>query len=350
MPIGELAVLASTLVFSITGIVQKRLVARFRPLTLGALGAGGGSLAALVFVLTTSDITAIPHIPPTHIVLGILGGIINIGLGEPLYLLFLRNVDISKAWPIMAGLLSTFSLLSGILILRETPTAFDIGGVVIVVTGVYLLSFGQRKHTDKNQASWLGVKGIFLLSVVSAFWVSGLTVQGYALREMDPPTLNVLRLSAVCIFLTIMSWLGVSEILISSEEDARLGFGRRVKKALSQSLVARTAARSLKIGGSGPVGIAHRDSVRRRRVYHSGWSFRLSGVAVANGAGMLGVASMLFLVGIERAGLSISAVLGSTQIFWTTMLSVIVLKERMNLAGIVGITAMFSGITIILLF
>ena len=73
-------------------------------------------------------------------------------------------------------------------------------------------------------------------------------------------------------------------------------------------------------------------------------------MAVANGAGMLGVASMLFLVGIERAGLSISAVLGSTQIFWTTMLSVLVLRERMNVAGIVGITAMFSGITIILLF
>ncbi len=350
MPIGELAVLASTLVFSITGIVQKRLVTRFRPLTLGALGAGGGSLAALIFVLTTSDITAIPHIPPTHIVLGVLGGIINIGLGEPLYLLFLRNVDISKAWPIMAGLLSTFSLLSGILILRETPTAFDIGGVIIVVTGVYLLSFGQRKHTDKNQASWLGIKGIFLLSVVSAFWVSGLTVQGYALREMDPPTLNLLRLSAVCIFLTIMSWFGISEILIPSEEDASLGFGSRVKKALSQGLMARVAARSLGLGRSGPGDVAHRDSLRRRRVHHSGWSFRRSGVAVANGAGMLGVASMLFLVGIERAGLSISAVLGSTQIFWTTMLSVLVLRERMNVAGIVGITAMFSGITIILLF
>ena len=80
----------------------------------------------------------------------------------------------------MAGLLSIFSLLSGILILRENPTAFDIGGVMVVVTGVYLLSFGQRKYTDKNQASWLGFKGVFLLSVVCAFWVSGLTVQGYA--------------------------------------------------------------------------------------------------------------------------------------------------------------------------
>ena len=349
MPIGELAVLASTLVFSITGIVQKRLVARFRPLTLGALGAGGGALAALVFVLTTSDIAAIPRIPTMHVVLGILGGLINIGLGEPLYLLFLRNVDISKAWPIMAGLLSIFSLLSGILILRETPTAFDVGGVIVVVTGVYLLSFGQRKHTDENQASWLGIKGVFLLSIVSAFWVSGLTVQGYALREMDPPTLNVLRLSVVCIFLTIMSWLGVSEILIPREEDAGLGFGSKVKKALSQSLVARTVARLLRLGGSGPEVTAHRDSVRRRLHYRSGWSFRLSGIAVANGAGMLGVASMLFLIGIERAGLSISSVLGSTQIFWTTMLSVVVLRERMNLAGIVGISAMFSGITIILL-
>ena len=349
MPIGELAVLASTLVFSITGIVQKRLVARFRPLTLGALGAGGGSLAALVFVLTTSDITAIPRIPTTHIVLGILGGIINIGLGEPLYLLFLRNVDISKAWPIMAGLLSIFSLLSGILILRETPTAFDIGGVVVVVTGVYLLSFGQRKHTDKNQASWLGVKGVLLLALVAAFWVSGRTVQGFALREMDPQMLNMCRLSSVCIFLSLMSWLGVNEILLPSEEDSRLGIGQRVKKALARGLLARTLSRLLRPGSSVPGVVAHRDSVRRRIRHRSGWSYRLSGIAVGNGTVSLGVASMFFLVGIDRAGLSIAAVLSSTQIFWTTMLSTIVLRERVNPAGIAGILAMFGGITLILL-
>ena len=55
-----------------------------------------------------------------------------------------------------------------------------------MVTGVYLLSFGQRKHTDKNQASWLGIKGIFLLSVVSAFWVSGLTVSGLRVAGNGP--------------------------------------------------------------------------------------------------------------------------------------------------------------------
>ena len=349
MPIGELSVIASSLIFSITGIVQKRLVVRFRPLTLGALGAGGGALVALIFVLTTSDISAVAGIPPTYMVLGILGGIINIGLGEPLYLLFLRNVDISKAWPIMSGLLSVFSLFSGIVILRESPTLFDVIGVGVVIAGVYLLSFGQRKHTDANQASWLGIKGVFLLSIVSAFWVSGLTVQGYALREMDPATLNMLRLSAVCVFLVIMSWFGVSEILIPGEEDAGLRFGSKVRKAVSQSLFARTAARTLRLGGTTHAAVAHRDSVRRRRVYHSGWSFPMAGVAIINGAGFLGVASMLFLVGIERAGLSISAVLGSSQILWTTMLSMLVLKERLNLSAIVGIAAMFSGVTLIIL-
>ena len=61
------------------------------------------------------------------------------------------------------------------------------------------------------------------------------------------------------------------------------------------------------------------------------------------------MASMLFLVGIDRAGLSVAAVLSSTQIFWTTMLSTIVLRERVNPAGIAGILAMFGGITLILL-
>ena len=349
MPIGELAVLASAMLFSVTGIIQKTLVSRFRPLTLGALGSGGGAVAGLIFTLTTSDITELTRIPPTYLALGILGGIINLGLGEPLYLLFLRNVDVSKAWPMIAGLLSSYSLLSGIFVLGETPTGFDIVGVVVVAMGVYLLSFAQRKYTDKNQASWLGVKGVLLLALVAAFWVSGLTVQGFALREMDPQLLNMSRLSSVCIFLSVMSWLGVNEILLPSEEDSKLGVGARVKKALAHGLMARTVTRLLKPGGTAAGAVAHRDSVRRRIRHRSGWSYRLSGVAVGNGTVSLGVASMLFLVGIDRAGLSVAAVLSSTQIFWTTMLSTIVLRERVNPAGIAGILAMFGGITLILL-
>ena len=205
MPIGELSVLASAMLFSMTGIVQKTLVSRFRPLTLGALGSGGGALVGLIFVLTISDIGELTRIPTLYLVLGILGGIINIGLGEPLYLLFLRNVDISKAWPMVAGLLSSYSLLSGIFVLGEAPSRYDIAGVVVIAMGVYLLSFGQRRYTDKNQASWLGFKGVLLLALVASFWVSGLTIQGFALRHMDPPLLNMIRLSAVCIFLTVMS-------------------------------------------------------------------------------------------------------------------------------------------------
>ncbi len=349
MPIGELAVLTSALLFSMTGVVQKTLVARFKPLTLGALGAGGGALAALIFVLTTSDITELTRIPTTYLVLGILGGVINIGLGEPLYLLFLRNVDVSKAWPMIAGMLSSYSLISGIFVLRETPTPYDITGVAVVATGVYLLSFAQRRYTDKNQASWLGFKGVLLLALVAAFWVSGLTVQGFALRHMDPQLLNMSRLSAVCIFLTVMSWLGVNEILLPNEEYAALSFGGRVKMALSQGLAARALRRCLRLDGSAPGDVAHRDSVRRRMRYRSGWSYRMSGVAVINGTLSLGTASMLFLVGISRAGLSISAVLSSTQIFWTSMIAAVVLRERLNPVAIAGVLAMFGGITLILL-
>ena len=345
MPIGELSVLASAMLFSMTGIVQKTLVSRFRPLTLGALGSGGGALAGLILVLTISDIGELTRIPTLYLVLGILGGIINIGLGEPLYLLFLRNVDISKAWPMVAGLLSSYSLLSGIFVLGEAPSRYDIAGVVVIAMGVYLLSFGQRRYTDKNQASWLGFKGVLLLALVASFWVSGLTIQGFALRHMDPPLLNMTRLSAVCIFLTVMSGLGVNDILLPSEEDAALGFGRRVKKALSQGLVARTVRRVLRLEGS----IAHQDSDRRRRRFRSGWSYRMSGVAVTNGSISLGVASMLFLVGVQRAGLSIAAALSSTQIFWTTTLSAIVLRERVNPTGIAGVLTLFGGILLILL-
>ena len=147
-----------------------------------------------------------------------------------------------------------------------------------------------------------------------------------------------------------MSWLGVSEILIPSEEDAGLGFGRRVRKALSQSRATRAAARSFRLGGGTAGDVAHRDSLRRRTTL----PVRVVVPAVGRSSMRTGRRCWVWRAccswwGWSGRGFPFHAVLGSTQIFWTTMLSVIVLRERMNLAGIVGITAMFGGITIILL-
>ena len=349
MPIGELSVLAAALTFSITGVVQKLLVRRFRPLTLGALGAAGGAFASLLMVLATSRLGDVADTPVLYLLLGILGGIINIGLGDPLYILFLRNVDISKAWPIMAGLLNSYALLFGVVILGESPNLYDLGGVAVVASGVYLLSFGQRRYTDKNQASWLGLRGLLLMALVAGFWMSGLTLQGFALRHMEAPVLNMVRLTVVSMFLTSLASMGFNEVLLPMEGRAVQGFVRRVRLALSQGLVVRTFRRCMRMEGKTRSAVAHRDSLRRRRRIQYSWSYRNSGAAVANGAVSLGVGSTLSLIGIERAGLFISSVLGSSQIFWTTTLSIIVLKERMNKAGIAGVMAMFAGITIIVL-
>ena len=62
--------------------------------------------------------------------------------------------------------------------------------------------------------------------------------------------LNMSRLSAVCIFLTLMSWLGVNELLLPSEEDTGLGVGRRVKNALCRG----TSGPSPRPRCSGPEG------------------------------------------------------------------------------------------------
>ena len=63
--------------------------------------------------------------------------------------------------------------------------------------------------------------------------------------------------------------------MLPNEQDAALGFGSRVKKALSQGLVARIVRRVLRLEGS----VAHQDSDRRIRRFRSGWSYRMSGVA-----------------------------------------------------------------------
>ena len=72
-------------------------------------------------------------------------------------------------------------------------------------------------------------------------------------------------------------------------------------------------------------------------------------IPVINGSFSMGVASLLMLVALDRVGLALTAVLSSTQLLWITLLSALVLRERLNWKTFFGVGATTTGVVIVVL-
>ena len=72
-------------------------------------------------------------------------------------------------------------------------------------------------------------------------------------------------------------------------------------------------------------------------------------IVIINGCFSLGLGSLLMLVALQKTGLAVTAVLGSTQLLWIAILSSIALRERLTIKTIGGIGMTAIGIVLVVL-
>ena len=213
MPGGELFALAAALTFAFTAIADKILIRRFRPLTLVSLSSMGGALFAVTLLFALGKAQEVANAPVGFVLLSAVGSIISVGIGFPLYLMFLRSVAVSRAAPLSTGLYSLLGVLSGIILLEEDLSPLNLVGVSLILTGVYLLSISQRRHTEAKEARWLGVKGIVFLVFVASLWVAGSSLQRIAVKEVDLFIIQAARVSAVFFVVSALASPGLVLLL-----------------------------------------------------------------------------------------------------------------------------------------
>ena len=226
MPTGELAGLGSSVTHALSSLVDKSLTRRLKPLTQASLAALGGAIFGILALLVSGKFLDLPDVSVTYLILSIVGGLTSAGIGFTLYLFFLGYVDINKAAPLSSGITAILSVFSGLFILNEDLSALTLIGIAVILIGIYLLSFSQRKDTEVTQAMWLGIKGMFFLIIVTSFWVGGFTIQTIAIEKVDVFTANAARMTVIFIFLGALNAAGVGRFL-------RLPGGADGQKAVS---------------------------------------------------------------------------------------------------------------------
>ena len=311
MPVGELFALGASLSHAFGSLIDKALTRRLPPMKQAALAALGGTFFSFILAAVLGRYREIPDIHVPSLVLGACGGVVSFGIGFTLFLIFLKSVDANKAIPLSGGISAILSVLSGQFLLNEDLSAVTLGGIAVILIGIYALSFFQRKETDLAQSVWLGFKGMAFLVIAASFWVTGFSMQAVALREVDAVILNSARLPAIFIFLTVLSFLGVGKLL-------------RPRGAAAQIPPERIA-------------------------FSEGFRARARGyvVPILNGNLNLGIGSLFILLAVEHAGLAVAFTLSNTSLLWLVLASPIFLRERLTLKTLAGALVTLVGVIMV---
>jgi drug/metabolite transporter (DMT)-like permease len=147
------------------------------------------------------------------------------GLIEAVYFITLTRAyslgDLSQVYPLARGSAPLFVLLWALIFLGERPTPLGVGGIVIVVTGLYLVNLPMLSDWKRPllgfrspAARWALVTGL-LISIYSA-------IDKVGMRYVDP-------LPYLYLFL-VVTWLALSAQWFSPDRRSALRAEWRVDK------------------------------------------------------------------------------------------------------------------------
>lgn len=292
MPIwGELASLGAALVWAISSLLLKPLSSRFPALALNGLRTLTAAIFFALLLLVVGRASLLGQVPVSSGAALLSGTIIGMAVGESLFLLSLRYLDVSRAYPIsMCGypivtiLLAALFLGAALTLMMALGTALVLGGTFLVVypRGGFSLSFSRRERT-----------GLGLVGLTVASWGIATVLIGEGVRGGDILAANVLRLSGVALVL---------------------------------------------------LGLSFRDW---GRFWPHSSGLRQTTVGALTGLLSFGIGGWLFLVGLKYAGAGIASVLSAVSPLFLVPMASLFLKERVTRRLLLGVVIAVAGVSVV---
>jgi drug/metabolite transporter (DMT)-like permease len=217
-----------------------------------------------------------------------LGGLLRLILGGAAYMKGLENISVSRFVPILFTFPLITILLSALL-LNETISPKVIAGAALIVTGVWMLSKGHDSGGEKNIR--LGVS----LAVLAAFlYAFSIVSTKTGLKEVDPFQSALISMPVPLALL----------YLVYSINNGSTAIFRFRKEAY------------ILLGLGGVLG--------------------------------MGFGSYFFFVSLTKIGAAKATSLGAITPFLSSLMAIASLKEKINTALILGMSATIAGIWVIL--
>lgn len=291
---GEITALIVALVWAVGNIMLKPLSARFHPLFLNYLRTIGAALLFTVFLAVTGQFTRLAEVPLQSAAIAIAGTFIGIAIGDSLFVLSLRYIDISRAYPIPTCGYPLVTIAIAYFALGEELTAAMLVGMLLVLSGLFLAAFHSGPgHVGISFASPQERKGLLLLLFTILSWGTSIIGIKQGTEGVDMPIANFVRFTGTALLLT-------------------------------------------------PLALTQWSEFRKH-------SWRQLGQAGFNGMFTFGIGAIFFVLALKQSGAALTSVLSSTSPLFLVALAVVFLKEKVTPRLVAGVVLSVLGIAVVFL-
>ncbi len=198
---GELAALASALVWASSTIMLRGQSAKFGAVAVNAWRTLFAALCFAVIFAFTRNVDHLTAIPLSALAALVGSVVIGMVIGDVLQINAMLRIGVARAMPISACF-PLFTILIAAAVLGEPITLRSLLGAVLVIAGVILVALPQRGTVDEAQNDatqraaasrfyWIGVAMAFGAAIC---WSCSTTFTRIAVREIDVITSNTVRL------------------------------------------------------------------------------------------------------------------------------------------------------------
>jgi len=286
--IGVLVALACALSWAIGSITVKELSKKLDPFTLNAPRMLVAGLFLFALALVTGKTQAYTSVTTEKLAFMLASIAVGGGIGDFFYLSSIARVGVSRAFPV-SSTYPAFTLVFGVIFLREQIDIGVVVGLIAVLGGVLLLSRSSGKREEDTTSSSSAV-GVAFAVITSVCWAASMILLAPGVEGLDPIMVASIRAPALALLLWgIVACRKTAGELhkLDRKEWMLLGFGGII-----------------------------------------GW----------------GLGSVLFVLSVSLIGPTRTAILTSTSTLFALPLSVIFLKERVNALVLVGTALTVAGV------
>lgn len=289
--IGVLVGLLCALTWAVSSVLMKDLARKLDPFTLNAPRSLIGGLSMFLLTLAMGKTAAYQALTPEKIFFLLASICIGGGIGDTFYIYSLARIGVSQAFP-LASTYPALTLLFGMFFLHEEVSLGIVGGLVLVLGGIWLIS---RPPASRAQDAARVIKGsgVALALVASFCWAVSMSLLGPGMKGLDPIMVSSVRAPA----LSLVLW-GIVALRRSAPKLAKLS--------------------------------------------RHEWVILIAGALIGWGLG-----SVLFLTTVALCGPTRAAILTSTSPLFALPLSVLFLKERVSRTILAGTALTVVGIVLV---
>lgn len=289
--IGTLVGLICAASWAGASVMMKDLSKKLDPFTLNAARAFFGGLSMFLLALLLGRARGYHALTADRLFFLFASILVGGGLGDTFYISSLPRIGVSRAFPI-ASTYPALTLLLSLFFLRERISPAIVGGLLLVLAGIMLIS-GLRARDDVADVSSIRSSGIVFALLASLCWGVGMTLVAPGIEGLD-------------------------SLMVAS---------------------VRTPVYALMLCGI----------VALRRTYRELFELSLKEWLILAASGVMGwgLGSVLFLLTVSLVGPTRGAILTSTAPLFALPLSVVFLKERVTLSTLIGTVLTVIGVILI---